>query len=159
MDTKFYNLEMSVLLEPVYHCECPEIKISLDNTIIFEGFLQQEKFFYINRDLDIGNHCLEILFSNKKDSDVILEKNLDKAIIIKNIEFENFSSPKFVWSGLYYPKYPEPWYSQQLEKNQEPAAVLTNHTYLGWNGKWVLNFTVPIFTWIHTLENFGWIYD
>lgn len=35
----------------------------------------------------------------------------------------------------------------------------TNATYLGWNGLWVLEFELPIFTWIHKLENLGWIYD
>jgi hypothetical protein len=29
---------------------------------------------------------------------------------------------------------------------------------MGWNGRWELNFRVPIFTWIHQLENLGWIY-
>jgi hypothetical protein len=37
--------------------------------------------------------------------------------------------------------------------------LLKNHTYLSWNGKWTLTFDVPVFTWIHRVQNLGWIYD
>jgi hypothetical protein len=78
------------------------------------------------------------------------------AVIIDSVEFFGISDPRFVWAGVYWPEYPEPWLSQQ---NPSPQAALTNHNYLGWNGVWRLNFDVPVFTWIHKTLGMGWIYQ
>lgn len=77
------------------------------------------------------------------------------AVEIVRIEFFGISDPKFVWAGTYYPEYPTMWYSEQSTK---PADVLPNQTYLGWNGVYKLEFTVPVFTWIHQVQDLGWIY-
>ena len=55
------------------------------------------------------------------------------------------------WAGKFYPVYPK-----DCEHND---TVLQPHTYLGWNGKWVIEFYTPVFTWIHRLENLGWLYS
>ena len=31
--------------------------------------------------------------------------------------------------------------------------------YVDWNGIWVLDFTVPVYTWLHKVLGLGWIYD
>ena len=46
-------------------------------------------------------------------------------------------------------------YTDYPDKN----PVLQPHTYLGWNGRWVLEFETPVFTWIHRLEDLGWLYS
>jgi hypothetical protein len=93
---------------------------------------------------------LEIVFYNKPDTDNTM------AVVIDKIEFFGISDPKFVWAGVYAPKYPEPWYSQQTP---QPAAELCQQNYLGWNGSWRLDFDIPVFTWIHRIQNLGWIYQ
>jgi hypothetical protein len=69
--------------------------------------------------------------------------------------FEGMSLDRFKWAGVYFPVYPEPWASTQIDLPKFHKSA----TYLGWNGQWELEFSVPIFTWIHKLENLGWIYD
>lgn len=80
----------------------------------------------------------------------------DTAVIIDSISFFGIRDPKFIWKGIYFPNYPEPWASQQLT----PLPVeITGQTYLGWNGTYRLDFDVPVFTWIHQVQNLGWIYQ
>ena len=105
------------------------------------------------------DYILSVEFINKHDSDTDIANNLDKAVIIKNITFNNITSPKFVWAGIYKPEYPEPWATEQQNQNIVLLPQLPAHNYLSWNGKWTLTFSVPIFTWIHHIENLGWIYD
>ena len=76
------------------------------------------------------------------------------AVIIDSVSFFGIQDPKFAWAGIYRPEYPEPWASEQTNL----ATELSSHTYLGWNGTWRLTFGVPVFTWIHQVQNLGWIY-
>ena len=93
---------------------------------------------------------VEVVFMNKPELDQ------DMAVVIDQVEFFGIADPKFVWAGVYTPIYPEPWYSQQLVT---PPAELSQQTYMGWNGGWRLDFTVPVFTWMHQTLNLGWIYQ
>ena len=72
------------------------------------------------------------------------------AVIIKSISFFGIEHPKFIWSGTYYPDYPE-HYSDKI-------SSLPGQGYLGWNGVYRLEFSVPVFTWMHQVQNLGWIY-
>lgn len=80
----------------------------------------------------------------------------DMAVEVISVSFEGMTLDRFKWSSKYYPTYPEPWASQQTEylPDYHPCA-----TFLGWNGRWELEFETPIFKWIHQLENLGWIYN
>lgn len=73
------------------------------------------------------------------------------AVIIKKISFFGIEDPRFIWAGVYKPDYPPHYPNKVLE--------LSNTTYLGWNGVWSLDFGVPVFTWIHQVQNLGWIYQ
>ena len=79
----------------------------------------------------------------------------DMAVEIIAVSFEGMTLDRFKWSSKYYPVYPEPWASQQHEGLPEYHV---SSTFLGWNGRWELEFETPIFNWIHRLENLGWIY-
>jgi hypothetical protein len=91
---------------------------------------------------------LTIAFSGKSSNDATT------AVIIKQVSFFGIADPRFVWLGQYTPVYPEPWHGQQTPT---PPATLNNTDYLGWNGVWRLDFSVPVFTWIHQVQNLGWI--
>jgi hypothetical protein len=125
----------------------PEVIVSVPGYSVHET-LWKTKQVELEFDNNIG--WLEVVFMNKPESDA------DMAVIIDKIEFFGISDPKFVWAGVYTPEYPEPWYSQQIEK---PPAELPRQNYMGWNGRWRLEFSVPVFTWMHKTLNLGWIYQ
>lgn len=153
MDTKQYHLDAEMTLKPVWHADPPKIIVGIDQEVIYAGELHTPTTFKFDYLLPLGDYDIWVEFINKKDADT--QGNLDKAVIVEQIKFNDITDPRFVWAGMYEPIYPEPWASQQT--HLEP--VLSPHTYLGWNGKWVLTFDIPIFTWIHRVENLGWIYD
>lgn len=139
--------KLAVTLTPQPGNDMPEVFVSVPGQTI-KKTLHSTKRIELEFDAPVG--WLEIVFMNKPDTDP------DMAVIIDQIEFFGISDPKFVWAGTYTPKYPEPWYSQQTEK---PPAQLPQQTYMGWNGTWRLDFTVPVFTWMHKTLNLGWIYS
>ena len=147
-----YPVKLDVHLRSVWHSDPPVILIGIDNNLEPATLLTDQTFCY---EFD-ANSCstLTVELTNKTDADSVPSQGLDKAVIVESISFFDITDPQFVWAGEYRPCYPEPWASQQT--NLE--TVLKNHNYLGWNGKWTLTFDVPVFTWIHKIQNLGWIY-
>ena len=152
-----YPVQLSVTLSPIWHQDLPEVRIQIDDTIIAHTIFSQATEFKFNDNLAAGNHSLTIEFLNKTDQDSV--NGLDKAVNIDSIEFMGINSQRFVYAGVYCPYYPEPWAAQQREQGIELESKLYYKQYLGWNGVWRLDFTAPVFTWIHQVENLGWIYD
>jgi hypothetical protein len=155
MDTNLYNTEISLTLRPIWHNEPPELEITIDNQTQQIKLTDTQIFNFQTHSLP-RNIVVSIKLINKKDSDVVPDKNLDKAVIIDMLTVNGISDSRFVWAGEYRPDYPEPWYSQQQDK---PPALLKNHNYLGWNGVWAVSIQVPAFLWMHQLLGLGWIYD
>jgi hypothetical protein len=90
-------------------------------------------------------------FQNHKDKKVVGYRCGNNYILsIEEVLFNGLSNPKFAWAGVYTPNYP---------LHVQGKEQLSPHTYLGWNGVWRLDYTVPIYTWIHQIESLGWIYD
>jgi hypothetical protein len=106
--------------------------------------------FEFECNFDSGLQKFILYFNNKTN------ETPDMAVEIVSVSFEGMTLDRFKWAGKYYPVYPEPWASQQLNPLSEyqPSA-----TFLGWNGRWELEFKTPIFLWIHQLENLGWVYS
>jgi len=154
MDIKKHHLFAQLQLTPKCSSSAPEIVVTFGNDIVYAGTLTDTTMFIVDQDLLPGEYQLSVEFFNKLDSDTDIHAGIDKAVIVDQIIFNNIQSPNFVWAGEYRPQYPQPWASQQ----QNLAPLLKSHNYLGWNGKWTLTFSVPIFTWIHKTENLGWIY-
>jgi len=151
-----YLVKLALTLEPVWHQEPPLIKTGIDQNLT-EFYLRESTT--INFEFESDRSCeLTVEFLNKRDQDTVPEQGLDKAVIIKSVSFFGIEDPRFVWSGVYEPVYPEPWASQQRAQGVALAPQLKSHNYLSWNGKWTLTFDVPVFTWIHHTQNLGWIY-
>jgi len=140
MDTKLYPVTLSILLKPV---GTPACKISIANQ---SRELIVDNDIWITFDLiSIGHQSLLIEHYNKKDGDPTT------ALIIDQIKFNEIISEKVIYQGVYYPRYP-----QHLIGN---SPTLPHQNYLSWNGIWQLDFTLPIYTWLHQVENLGWIYE
>jgi hypothetical protein len=148
-----YPVKISICLRPIFYADAPEYRISAAD-VLLQGHLESTTVFDLSI-IAVDKSSISIEFLNKQDSDTVIDQGLDKAIVIEWIKFFGISDPRFVWQGVYRPNYPEPWYSQQLTA---PPETLKNTDYLSWNGKWSLDFDVPIFLWIHRIQNHGWLY-
>jgi hypothetical protein len=144
-----YSTRIKVLIEPVWFKNIPSIEIGVNGNYQTAA-ISEDTWFEFELVLPRSTCQLEVRYTNKQleDTDVITGK--DTAVIIKEIIINDIKSPKFVWQGVYYPIYPT---------HVRGESKLTPHTYLGWNGTWKLDIEVPVYTWIHKVENLGWIYD
>ena len=151
-----YPVKLAVTVSPIWHVDAPEIQIGINDNLTPVKLTETTVFefeFLADKDSE-----LTIEFLNKIDSDTVLNLNLDKAVVVETVSFFNISDPKFVWAGVYYPVYPEPWATEQKNQGIILDKELKYHNYLSWNGKWKLKFDVPVFTWIHRVQDLGWIY-
>lgn len=152
-----YKTKIDITVDPVWHQDPPEIRVKIGLGYSWSGKIQELTTFSHEWDSGQGAEQVSVQLVNKKDSDTVGDR--DKAVVIKSIRFNNIGTDKMLWQGRYHPCYPEPWATQQKNAGQELPESLVAHTYLGWNGIWMLDFEIPVFTWIHQIEDLGWIYD
>jgi len=75
----------------------------------------------------------------------------DQLLNIKGIEIDEIDIGALVYEGVYTPKYPEPWATQQREAGVELRESFKNATKLGHDGEWRFKFASPFYMWL--LEN------
>ena len=144
-----YNTEFSICLKP-HGTVKPIITYGFNHLDEFNiTVLETDTKLNFNVDLETGPKVFYITFENKTND------TPDMAVEIESVTFEGMTLDRFKWSNKYYPNYPEPWASEQTTPLPKYHA---SSTYLGWNGRWELEFEIPIFTWIHQIEHMGWIY-
>jgi hypothetical protein len=140
MVTNLYPVELGILLKPV---GIPKCRISIADQR-YDLTVDKEQWVNINFQ---GHGKLQLLIEQYDKA----ELDPTTALIIDQLKFNEITSYKFVYQGVYYPKYP-----QHLISN---SPTLPHQNYLSWNGIWQLDFTLPIYTWIHEVEDLGWVYD
>jgi len=139
-----YPVKMSVTLRPV---DQPTVRIGINSNL---SLITLDKTETINFEFESADSC-ELTVE-------LVNQTAHEAVIVESVSFFGIADPKFAWSGVYTPVYPEPWATEQQDQGVVLKPQLCPHTYLGWPGKWTLTFTVPVFTWIHRVQNLGWIY-
>jgi hypothetical protein len=140
-----YPTKLSITLRPVGR---PNVRIGI-NGDLFPLRLDCTDTIHFDFESDnLGTLTVELV-----------DKTDQEAVVIEAVSFFGIEDPKFAWAGVYTPVYPEPWATEQQEQGVVLKPQLCPHTYLSWPGKWTLTFTVPVFTWIHRVQNLGWIYD
>ena len=142
--TTSYPVNITVTLRPTDPASPARVLVSVDND-------QQE--LIVKKTTTVS-----FLYLAQEQSQLTVEVIDQEGVEIVSVEFFGINDPKFAWSGIYTPNYPEPWATEQQNQGVVLKQHLGPHTYLGWPGKWTLTFDVPVFTWIHRVQNLGWIY-
>jgi hypothetical protein len=150
MDTQ-YQTEIQITLEPHYQTVIPRVFVKLNNEQR-SMVLKDTETVTFDLMLDVGQHQLSVWFENKENSDSTT------AVEIKDIAFQGLTLNRVKWAGNYTPVYPEPWATEQRQQGIVLPEVIPGGHYLGWLGTYTLDFTVPSFTWLHQIENLGWLY-
>jgi hypothetical protein len=113
-------------------------------TIEFEAELTEE-----------SEYNLIIERSGKGKNQTVLDQQgnitKDQMLYIKSISIDEIDIGALVYEGVYTPKYPEPWATQQRESGQDLKDSFKNVTQMGFNGEWKFTFSSPFYMWL--LEN------
>jgi hypothetical protein len=131
---KKHEVRISVLLEPI---GSPMIRVSCGgNTKTMRSFNSQSWIDFKFEQED-GPARLSVELFDK------LPHDSTTAVIVKQIKLNDIEHLQNTYQGMYYP--------HNMESKRD--------TYLAWNGVWTLDFTVPVYTWMHKTQGLGWIYD
>ena len=145
-----------ITVRPVWWNHPPQVSIALDGNLCWSGLIESEFTWHWCESLPRGQHNIEVRFSGKTNTDTTADN--DHAVVIEHLDFFGVRDDRFRWQGIYTPDYPEPWRTQQIAQGIMLLPELKAHSYLGWNGVWRLEFSTPIFTWMHRVLGLGWIY-
>ena len=131
---KTYNVRVDVLLEPV---ESPFVKVTCGNETKMLRLFNGPSWIKFEFEQIEGPSRLSVEMFNKTPTDTTT------AVIVKTVKLNHIEHMQNTYQGMYYPN------------NMEPKR----DNYIAWNGVWVLDFTVPVYTWMHKTQNLGWIYE
>jgi hypothetical protein len=141
------NLQCSITLAPIgYNNRWPEFYLKIDEALQDQGVLQEQRTYNFDVALEDGVHSINVGLLNKVDTDTIVINNKivnDMALIVDSIVIEGYEFKDFLYRAVYSP----------VGREQSCSS------YLSWNGEWKLEFTTPIFTWLHETQHLGWIYE
>ena len=131
---KSYPVRIAVLLEPI---DTPMVKVVCYNQDRTLRLLNQPSWVNFEFEKEQGPARLSVELFDKHPHDPTT------AVIVKQIQLNDIEHLQNTYQGMYYPTDMEP----------------RRDTYLAWNGTWILDFTVPVYTWMHKTQALGWIYD
>lgn len=154
-----YGVTVDVYLKAIFWRRHPTVRVSLNDQVKEITVDQDTVISFVAEANKDDRFILSVEHYGKTPSDHDVTDNLDTAVVVERIVLNGLESRRFIWQGLYTPKYDSDYVEDLKRNGVELEPVLKNCNYLGWNGVWSLEFTAPVFTWVHNLEHLGWIYD
>ena len=146
MDLNLTNSEkinFSINFSATYELSPPSFVIFNNNEIVYPSTVVNNNYtanFEINLDSN-SEYCLKIL---RENHDEITSQQLELTLLTA----DGIDLAKILNHSKYFPKYPEPWYSQQKEQGIDWPEYQTGSLVWGWNGYWIFNYTTPFYTWL-----------
>lgn len=129
-----YPVRVDVLLKPV---GTPMVEVSCGGESKILRLFSTETWTSFKFDQTAGPLQLSVEHRERAFDDGVT------AVEIKSVKINDIESPKILYQGLYYPI----------------GMPARRTTYIDFNGVWVLDFSVPVYTWLHNTLGLGWIYD
>jgi len=146
-------MKIDLHLQANFWRNSPSILIKLDNKIIknITNFVDKQRTTIpFDAELDDGEHQLIIERQNKTTKDTLLKNSKiikDSTINILDIVIDEISIEPLLDHANFFPKYAEPWLSQQKQIGKEPPASYNYCRTLHHNGEWKLDFAKPVHIW------------
>lgn len=144
MSQETETVKFEITLSGTWWDQVPEFAIGIDDQEFVRDFVTDSKTFTFSVDLTEDSHFLWIDFLNKSDDQVI--QNDDKTEIIKDLllNIEKISIDDIEIENL-------KWSASKFIPNDPTRPVLDQCVNLGWNGRYRIDFTSPVYLWL--LEN------
>lgn len=130
-------------LQSYFASNPPKFSIYNNDELVFEETSVQDLYtaeFSLPMSDQIEN-VLQIVRTNH-------DERTEQHLILNKVYADNIDLTKILDNAKYYPKYPEPWYSQQKEQNIDLPIYYTGSLLWGWNGVWKLEYNTPFYTWL-----------
>ena len=146
-------MKIDLHLQANFWRNSPSILIKLDNKIIknITNFVDKQRTTVpFDAELDDGEHQLIIERQNKTTKDTLLKNSKiikDSTINILDIVIDEISIEPLLDHANFFPKYAEPWLSQQKQIGKEPPASYNYCRTIHHNGEWKLDFANPVHIW------------
>ncbi len=146
-------MKFDIQLQANFWNSSPSIIVKLNNKNIqtFNNFVSEQKInITFDTDLEDGEHQLVIERVNKPTKDTVIEDSKivkDSTVQIIDVVIDKISIDPLLDHANFFPKYPEPWLSQQKQAGNEPPVSYNYCRTLHHNGQWKLNFSNPVHIW------------
>lgn len=142
------SLDFKVTLSGTYWDKKPKFSIQVNEEVTAEGEItedsdQPQEVAFSVSDLQDGNHQLIIKLENKTADDHVIKdgKDLDMLLNIRDIEIDGISVEHLKWESKFIPNEPQEYQGKTI--TELPACV-----NLGWNGRYVFEFSTPFYLWL-----------
>ena len=141
MSQETETVKFEVTLSGTWWDRVPEFAIGVDDQEFVRDSVTDSKTFTFSVDLTEDNHFLWIDFLNKSDDQVA--QNKDKTEIIKDmlLNIEKISIDDIEIENM-------KWSASKFIPNDPKRSVLENCVNLGWNGRYRIDFTSPVYLWL-----------
>jgi len=153
------NLKFTIILSSTYWDKKPTCEISIGDKCYWSGEVGGTKedptvISFSHQCEENKEHRLILHRQGKGKNQTVVENGeiqKDQLLHIESIEIDEIDIGSLVYEGVYEPRYPEPWLTQQRELGKEQPESLKNVTCMGHDGKWTFKFESPFYMWL--LEN------
>ena len=131
----------------------PSLIIKLNNRTLekVDNFVnEQTTHISFDADLDDGEHQLTLERVDKSITDTVVKDSKiikDSTVDILDVVIDKINIDALLDHANFFPKYPEPWLSQQKQTGKEPPASYNYCRTLHHNGEWKLDFANPVHIW------------
>jgi len=143
----FEKTEIKINLSPTFWDKAPQAKVFVNEQCFYDSEIKESTDIDISVNLPEGQHRLIIELHNKNKYQTVLENDKiikDQLLNINNISFDEIDIG-------YLSHRLSKYYPDQNVYNQAVPLLVNNCVNLGYNGRWELEFTTPIYIWL--LEN------
>lgn len=139
-------IDIAISLSSTFWKDPPRTKVYINNDLIFDDKIIQPTDVKWAGSLPEGKHKLTVELLDKNKHQTIVENDKIIKDQILNIDTVSFDEIDIGYLKHSLSKY----YPDQIQHKGAPLLV-NDCVNLGWNGKWEIIFTVPIYFWL--LEN------
>jgi len=145
------DIIININLQFIREIKNPIVDVLIDNKIVDRVIgLEEQTHKCVCSTLNHGHHTIAMEVNN-----IEYHEEQEMAVIIDSIKFQ-YIDFDFKYCSFYTPVYPEEWKNEQFAEGVTwPDTIHGN--YMGWNGRWFLDFETPIYSWIHQKTNQGWL--
>lgn len=147
------KISFELCFRSIYWDLPPVVEVLIDSvSICKEPAVNKEHCIKFFRELDFGQHQLQISRSNKFDDQCKISDDgimQDQYIVLEKIKIDGIDIQNLIWYRSWYePDYPKEWAAQQKAKGIDLESKAIGETWWSHNGIWRFDFFSPFYKFV-----------